>query len=103
VAAPILCNGPDGGPAAVLITMLADGDTVGLCGPCLTDWAHAIVKATAPELLAAEPAKPKRAPRKKPAAKPSPAADEPEIYEDGNTEYGIEQAEELNELLAGGQ
>jgi hypothetical protein len=71
VAAPILCNGPDGGPAAVIITMLADGDTVGLCGPCLTDWAHAIVKATAPELLAPEPKTTARRPRsKKPAGTP---------------------------------
>jgi hypothetical protein len=71
VAAPILCNGPDGGPAAVIITMLADGDTVGLCGPCLTDWAHAIIKATAPELLAPEPKTAARRPRAK-AAKGTP-------------------------------
>jgi hypothetical protein len=70
MAAPILCNGPDGGPAAVLITMLADGDTVGLCGPCLTDWAHAIVKATAPELLADAPKTPARRPRARAAAAP---------------------------------
>lgn len=69
MAAPIMCNGPDGGPAAVIITMLADGDTVGLCGPCLTDWAHAIIKATAPELLAPPPAEVQRKPR---ARRPRP-------------------------------
>lgn len=68
MAAPIICNGPDGGPAAVIITMLADGDTVGLCGPCLTDWAHAIIKATSPELLAEPPKTPPRRPRARKAA-----------------------------------
>lgn len=68
MAAPIMCNGPDGGPAAVIITMLADGDTVGLCGPCLTDWAEALLKATAPERLAPPPAPAPRRPRTKRAA-----------------------------------
>jgi hypothetical protein len=80
MAAPILCNGPDGGPAAVIITMLADGDTVGLCGPCLTDWAHAIVKATAPQLLADAPKTAARRPRtKRPAGTPVTAV----LGEDG--------------------
>ena len=70
MAAPILCNGPDGGPAVVMITMTADGDTVGLCATCLTDWAEAFLKATAPERLAQPPEAPKRKPRAKPAAKP---------------------------------
>lgn len=53
-----------------MVTMLADGDTVGLCNGCLVDWCHALIKATAPELLAGEPAKPKAAPRRKTAARP---------------------------------
>ena len=69
MAAPIMCNGPDGGPADVIITMLADGDTVGLCGPCLTDWAEALLKVMAPERLAPPPAPAARRPRaKRPAS-----------------------------------
>ena len=71
MAATIMCNGPDGGPAAVMVTMLADGDTVGLCPPCLTDWCEALLKATAPERLAPVPAPAPRRPRaKRPAATP---------------------------------
>lgn len=65
MAAPIMCNGPDGGPAVVMVTMLADGDTVGLCNACLVDWSHALIKATAPDLLADQPARPARKPRAK--------------------------------------
>ena len=89
MAAPILCNGPDGGPAAVLITMTADGDTVGLCGPCLTDWCHALLRATAPDLLAPEPAKPKRATRRKqPEPIPIAAIIDEHGHDTGDTPIG---------------
>lgn len=82
MASPIMCNGPDGGPAVVMVTMLADGDTVGLCNACLVDWCHALIKATAPELLADQPAKPKAAPRRKAAAKPDGLAAVPPAGDD---------------------
>lgn len=80
MASPIMCNGPDGGPAVVMVTMLADGDTVGLCSPCLTDWCHALIKATSPELLADQPPPAARRPRAKRVTPPiggTPAKDIP--------------------------
>lgn len=79
MASPIMCNGPDGGPAVVMVTMLADGDTVGLCSPCLTDWCHALIKATAPELLAPDKPPAARRPRAKPAATPKAGSEDASV------------------------
>ena len=73
MAKPIMCNGPDGGPAAVLITMTADGETLGLCGECLVDWAAALVAVQKPELFAPPPKQPAR-PRPRKAATSAPPA-----------------------------
>lgn len=50
MANPILCISGDGGPAAWLVTNLADGDTAGLCADCFPNWVIAMAGAmTAPE------------------------------------------------------
>lgn len=94
MAKPILCNGPDGGPAAVILTMVDEGETIGLCGPCLVDWCHALLKTAAPDLLKAEPAKPARKPRAKPPAKPTPVVSilGPDGKDSGETSIGGRRA-----------
>jgi hypothetical protein len=70
MAAPILCNGPDGGPAAVMVTLIEAAETQGLCGPCFIDFCEATLKAAAPERLR----QPDPAPARKPRAKRTAAA-----------------------------
>lgn len=75
MAQPIMCNGPDGGPAAVMVTLIEAGETQGLCGPCFIDFCEATLKAAAPERLAAPPEPPARKPRtRRPAAAAAAAA-----------------------------
>lgn len=75
MAAPIMCNGPDGGPAAVMITLIEAAETQGLCGPCFIDFCEATLKAAAPDRLRQPDPKPPRAARaKRPPAGAAAAA-----------------------------
>ena len=59
MANPILCISGDGGPAAWLVTNLADGDTAGLCGDCFPNWVIAMagaIQAPVDEPVAVVPA-----------------------------------------------
>ncbi len=57
MAQTILCDSEDGNAADILISQIANGDTIALCGGCLPIWALGMIEAmTPPE---PEPSKPR--------------------------------------------
>ena len=75
MANPILCISGDGGPAAWLVTNLADGDTAGLCAECFPNWVIAMagaMQAPTDEPVPVIPAEAAEAPSVDPGAADGP-------------------------------
>ncbi len=57
MAQTIMCDSDDGMTADVMISQIANGDTIALCGGCLPIWAKGMIDALLPP--EPEPIKPK--------------------------------------------
>ena len=51
MAQTIYCSSEDGQPAALLVTNLETGETVGICPACLVPWCLTICQEAAPDQL----------------------------------------------------
>lgn len=78
MAAPVLCDGPDQGPALFMITNLAEAETVALCAGCAAGFCEAYLSAakSVSDGAATPGTTPKTRPARprKPDAKAGPAA-----------------------------
>ena len=72
----IPCDGPHPEPVAavLLLSLIQEAETVGLCAACGCDWAQAYLGTLAPDRLAPPPAKTPRKPRRPAAASTVAAA-----------------------------
>ena len=81
MAQTIMCDSEDGNTADVMISQIANGDTIALCGGCLPQWCKGITDALLPP--EPEPVKPKA--RKAPKAE---THDNPIVFDEGSDRPG---------------
>lgn len=63
MAQAMTCDGPDGGPADYVVSMIADAEVVAFCGQCFADFCQAYLQAVDPARLAPPPETAPRAAR----------------------------------------